>query len=63
MEAADKLRHAILIHQKGHADCPTFRRQAAGAGVEKQVTHMIELTVTYFDNSGSILVVELIPVP
>ena len=61
--SADKLKHALLIHQHGQTDYPTFCRQAAEAGVEKWITHMIEMTVTYTDKSGKILVAETIPAP
>ncbi|WP_222983653.1 DUF1398 domain-containing protein [Flagellimonas meishanensis] len=60
---ADKLKHAILIHQQGQTDYPTFCKQAAEAGVEKWTTHMIEMTVTYLDKKGYKLTVEAIPKP
>lgn len=61
--SADKLKHAIFIHQQGQTDYPTFCRQAAEAGVEKWTTHMIEMTVIYLDKAGNELTVELIPQP
>lgn len=61
--SADKLKHSITIHQQGQTDYPTFCNQAADAGVEKWTTHMIEMTVTYFDKQGNKLTVEPIPQP
>ena len=61
--SADKLKHAILIHQHGQTDYATFCKQAAEAGVEKWTTHMIEMTVTYLDKKGNKLTVEPIPKP
>ena len=59
--SAVNLKHAITIHQQGQTDYLTFCRQAAEAGVEKWTTHMIEMTVTYFDKQEKILVSEPIP--
>ncbi|MBW2937650.1 DUF1398 domain-containing protein [Aureisphaera sp. CAU 1614] len=61
--SADKLKHAIKIHQQGQTDYPTFCQQAANAGVEKWTTHMLEMTVTYLDKKGDKLTVEPIPQP
>lgn len=61
--SADKLKHAITIHQQGQTDYQTFCQQATEAGVEKWTTHMIEMTVTYLDKEGNKLTVEPIPKP
>ena len=61
--SADRLKHAISIHQQGQTDYPTFCAQAADAGVEKWTTHMIRMTVTYLDKKGNSLTVEPIPNP
>lgn len=57
------LKQAITIHQQGQTDYPTFCQQAAAAGVEKWTTHMLEMTVTYWDQQGEALTVEPIPLP
>lgn len=59
--SADKLKYAISIHQQGQTDYPTFCQQAAEAGVEKWITHTIEMTVTYLDKQGNKLTIEPIP--
>jgi len=61
--SSESLKHAILIHQRGQTDYPTFCKQAADAGVEKWTTHMIDMTVTYWDKKGQKLAVEPIPKP
>jgi uncharacterized protein YbcV (DUF1398 family) len=61
--SVDKLKHALSIHQQGQTDYPTFCRHAADAGVEKWTTHMVDMTVTYFDKHGNALIVESIPQP
>lgn len=61
--SSDNLKHAILIHQQGQTDYPTFCKQAAEAGVEKWTTHMVEMTVTYLDKKGQKLTIEAIPKP
>lgn len=61
--SAEKLKHAISMHQQGQTDYPTFCKQATEAGVEKWTTDMVEMTVTYLDKQGGKLVVETIPEP
>ncbi len=61
--SAEKLKHALKIHQAGETDYPTFCLQSAEAGVEKWVTDMSKLTVTYLDKKGNALVLENIPTP
>jgi uncharacterized protein YbcV (DUF1398 family) len=60
--SAEKLKHALSIHQQGQTDYPTFCRQAADAGVEKWTSDLREMTVSYVDAQGNVLVVEMIPV-
>lgn len=59
--SADKLKHALEIHQNGQTSYPEFCRQAAEAGVEKWTTDLLDFTVSYFDKKGSRLIVEKIP--
>ncbi|WP_353959797.1 DUF1398 domain-containing protein [Belliella kenyensis] len=59
--SSTKLKQAITIHQQGQSDYPTFCKQAADSGVQKWTTHMINMTVTYFDKFGNIMVEEKIP--
>lgn len=61
ISSADKLKHAISIHQQGQTDYPTFCQQVSDAGVEKWTNNLVEMTVTYFDKKGNELVVEAIP--
>jgi len=57
------LKDAIVRHQKGETDFPTIRSQAAAAGVNKWIVNIEDLTCTYYDKAGKIILVEKIPVP
>jgi uncharacterized protein YbcV (DUF1398 family) len=57
----DELKEALKIHQNGATDYQTFCRQVASAGVEKWVTDLNEMTVTYLAADGNEMVVEHIP--
>lgn len=59
----EKLKQALKIHQAGETNYPTFCLHSAEAGVEKWVTDMNKLTVTYLDKKGNVLVLENIPTP
>ncbi len=56
--SASDLKEALRIHQAGETDFQTFCRKAASAGVEKWVTDLKEMTVSYLDMAGNELVVE-----
>lgn len=56
----EELREAIKIHRKGETDFQTFCRKAAAAGVEKWITDLKEMTVSYLDISGHEVVGETI---
>ena len=60
--SAEDLKSALKIHQKGETNYDTFCRQAAAAGVEKWVTDLELLTVSYLDKAGQELVVEHIKI-
>ena len=59
--SATDLKEALKIHQQGETDYQTFCKQAAFAGVEKWITDLNAMTVTYLDMAGHELVVEDIP--
>jgi len=59
--SSEDLKRVIKEHQQGLTDFLTVSRQAAEAGVEKWQVHMIDLTCTYFDRSGAVMMVEEIP--
>lgn len=48
-------------HQKGETDYFTFCKDCAENGVEKWVMNLIDLTCSYYDKSGRIVLVEKIP--
>ncbi len=51
----------LKAHQGGKTDYPTFCNDAAKSGVKKWAVCMDEMTCTYFDKSGSKILVEEIP--
>ena len=59
--STEALRQAIAAHQQGLSDFPTICKQAAGAGVEKWKVDLENMTCTYFDADGRIMLVEPIP--
>lgn len=59
--SVEELKEALKVHQNGATDYMTFCRQIAVAGVEKWVTDLNEMTVTYLDSAGNEMVVEHIP--
>ena len=61
VSSAEHLLACIKIHQAGKTDYPTFCKQAAEAGVEKWITDLQQMTVSYVDQAGNILLAEPIP--
>ncbi len=59
--STEQLKLALKIHQAGETNYPTFCLQSAEAGVEKWVTDLDKMTVTYVDKKGAALVIEKIP--
>ncbi|GAA3978321.1 DUF1398 family protein [Pedobacter ginsengiterrae] len=59
--SAEKLEHALKIHQRGETDYFTFCKQAADAGVEKWVIDLNSMTCSYLDTKQTELVKEGIP--
>ena len=59
--SAEKLEHALKVHQQGETDYFTFCKQAADAGVEKWVIDLNKMTCTYLDTEQTELVKEEIP--
>lgn len=51
------LRH----HQEGGSDYLTFCRQCGETGIERWVVNIINMTCTYFNGSGEVVLVEDIP--
>jgi uncharacterized protein YbcV (DUF1398 family) len=51
----------LKAHQEGKTTYPGFCLDSARAGIEKWVVNTSEMTCTYLDKAGKILVVESIP--
>lgn len=59
----EALKNALLMHQQGLTDYVRFCQQVADAGIYKWVTDVQQMTVSYVDVKGNILLVENIPLP
>lgn len=53
--------YRLRLHQQGGTDYPTFCSDAATSGVEKWVVDLVQMTCTYYDQSGEEVWVEQIP--
>lgn len=51
----------LKVHQQGGSDYYTFSMQAAAAGIEKWAVCLEQMTCTYYDTKGNIVLVEEIP--
>lgn len=51
----------LLAHQQGKTDYLTFIKMCAKTGIEKWMVNLTEMTCTYFDQTGEVLLVEEIP--
>ncbi|MBC9812092.1 DUF1398 domain-containing protein [Crocinitomicaceae bacterium CZZ-1] len=61
MSDMNQFTNDLKAHQQGKTDYPTFCRDAANAGVEKWLVCMDEMTCTYVDKGGTLLLMEVIP--
>jgi uncharacterized protein YbcV (DUF1398 family) len=59
--SAELLKQSLSLHQQGLTDYPTFCIHAGDSGVEKWVSDLNKMTVTYYDKAGNALLVEPIP--
>lgn len=57
----EKFRHFLKEHQQGKTDYHTFCLQCAETGIEKWIVSLDKMTCTYYDQSGSEILQELIP--
>lgn len=57
----ERFQRELKEHQQGKTDYLTFIKLAATMGVEKWVVVMGEMSCTYFDKGGSVVLVEGIP--
>jgi uncharacterized protein YbcV (DUF1398 family) len=51
----------LVMHQDGQTDYLTFCNHAAQCGIARWTVSIIEMTCTYFDKSGSAILIEKIP--
>jgi len=53
----------LKTHQKGNTDYPTFCKNCATSGVEKWIVSIVNMTCSYYDKEGKVMLVETIPTP
>jgi uncharacterized protein YbcV (DUF1398 family) len=51
----------LVMHQDGQTDYLTFCNHASQCGIARWSVNIIEMTCTYFDQSGSTILIEKIP--
>ena len=51
----------LVMHQDGQTDYLTFCNHAGQCGIAKWSVNIIEMTCTYFDQSGAEILIEKIP--
>jgi uncharacterized protein YbcV (DUF1398 family) len=54
-------KESLSLHQAGSTDFFRFCRDAAEAGVDKWVSDLEKLEVSYLDTSGTLMIREMIP--
>ena len=57
----EKFETELIRHQQGKTNYETFIKMCADCGIEKWRVDLIELTCTYFNKNGSIILEEQIP--
>lgn len=57
----EQFEKSLLAHQQGHTDYPAFCTDCAVLGIDKWIVSLSEMTCSYFDKNGSIILVEQIP--
>lgn len=58
---ADQFKASLKAHQQGSTNYPTFCNDCANSGVEKWEVSIPQLTCTYFDKEGNVVLTEEIP--
>lgn len=57
----EQFKSDLKAHQEGKTNYPTFCSDSAKSGIEKWAVSMDKMTCTYFDMSGTKILVENIP--
>lgn len=55
-----KFEHYLKIHQQGEIDYLVFCKHCAETGIEKWLVSLDEMTCSYYDKAGNIILVEQI---
>jgi len=57
----DAFKSELVAHQQGKTDFLTFIKACASFGIEKWAIRMDQMTCTYYDKAGNVILVEAIP--
>lgn len=57
----EQFKSDLKLHQQGNTDYMTFLNDCAKSGVEKWVVVMDNMTCSYYDKKGNVVLVENIP--
>ncbi len=58
---ASRFKADLKAHQQGKTDYPTFCSDCAKSGIEKWIVDLNEMTCTYFDQEGKVVLIEQVP--
>jgi uncharacterized protein YbcV (DUF1398 family) len=57
----EQLQADLKTHQQGGTNYPTFLNRCAELGIEKWKVNLDEMTCSYYDKTGAVVLVEMIP--
>ena len=58
---AEQFKADLKAHQQGKTDYATFCADCAKSGVDKWIVDLTNMTCTYFDQTGKLVLVEQVP--
>ena len=58
---AARFKAILKAHQQGKTDYPAFCNSSAASGIEKWAMCLDKMTCTYYDKTGTVILVESIP--
>lgn len=58
---SEQFKSDLKAHQQGKTDYPTFCSDCAKSGIEKWIVDLGKMTCTYYDKTGSEILVEQVP--
>lgn len=59
--SSDEFKAGLIAHQQGKTDFMTFIKMCATVGIEKWTVNMDNMTCTYYNKAGNVILAEDIP--